>query len=723
MAAAVEVRNGYKYYGSKSKPKIILNYLNMNVQRGTIYGLLGASGCGKTTLLSCIVGQRQFNSGEVRVLGLKPGAPGSGIPGSRIGYMPQEIALVEEMTVKETVYYFGRIYGMKDDKIREKFKILRDLLQLPRATQLVKKCSGGQQRRVSFACAMIHDPELLILDEPTVGLDPMLREKIWEFLVETTRNSKMAVIITTHYIEEAKQANSIGLMRKGVLLAEDTPENIMLRFEVNSIEDAFLILSQKQGDNDVIEAAMAQLPSQQHHTANAICNGVEVIDSSSIMQPTEKTMNEKPKPTQQEDEEDNDNTKKCLFTTKGRIKALMTKNFVQLFRQPSGIIFMLLFPIIQLSCFYMAVGKTPTNLKLGVVNDEVHQWDTSCYNPDLITVTPSNDTCYFSNLSCRYITGLEGSDRLNRVFYPTLEDAHRDAKKAKIFGYIYFASNFSTSMQSFLEDGRYAEDDAIDNAQVTVHLDNTDRQISYYLERKLREVYGTFVKDVVTDCNYPSSIASIPINMQEPIYGSEDMEFQRYVAPGVVMTMVFFLATLMTASVFIEERLDGVWDRTLVAGVSAIQMLWAHLLSQFIIMVVQSVEVIIYIGLVFDTYNKGDTTTLIFLLTLTSFCGMLFGLLISVYCKSHTEANFVATGAFYPMIILCGLLWPLEGMPKALQDVVLYFPFTLPSISARNILEKGWEITNSKVYGGFLVMAAWIVIFFTLCMVGLKRKT
>lgn len=127
-------------------------------------------------------------------------------------------------------------------------------------------------------------------------------------------------------------------MRKGVLLAEDTPENIMIRFEVNSIEDAFLILSQKQGDNDVIEASLAQLPSNQHHASNAICSGVEVIDASSITQPIEKanleTNLEKPPIERTEAPEENDNQKKCFFTTKGRIKALMTKNFVQLFRQP-----------------------------------------------------------------------------------------------------------------------------------------------------------------------------------------------------------------------------------------------------------------------------------------------------------------------------------------------------------------------------------------------------
>ncbi|XP_017154026.1 ABC transporter G family member 20 [Drosophila miranda] len=710
--AAVEVRNGYKYYGSKSNPKIVLNQLNMNVMRGSIYGLLGASGCGKTTLLSCLVGQRRLNGGEINVLGVKPGSPGSGVPGSRVGFMPQEIALVAEMTVKETIFYFGRIYGLTDERIREKFKLLKELLQLPPARQMIKQCSGGQQRRLSFACAMIHDPELLILDEPTVGLDPMLREKIWEFLVETTRNSKLAVIITTHYIEEAKQANCIGLMRNGVLLAEDTPTNIMIQFGTQSIEDAFLILSQRQGNEDELAQIMDHNKNQQQALPTAVLP-TEVIDTHDPGLSLEK-------PPIPYDEPVNENRKKVFFTTKGRLKALMTKNFVQLFRQPSGIIFMLLFPIIQLSCFYLAIGKTPKNLELGIYSGEVKSYS-ECFDDSLVTVYDSNDTCKFHKLSCRFIREL-GDDVATRKYYTSESDALRDAKKILTVGYIHFFHNFSESISSVLEDGRHASDGAVDHAELSVHIDMTDQQVAYFIQRKLRDKFASFMSSVVKDCNASAALVQLPVQFQEPIYGTADIEFQQYCAPGVVMTMVFFLATLMTAAVFISERMDGIWDRTLLAGVSATEMLWAHLLTQLIIMALQSFEVIMYIGIVFDTYNNGDTTTLIGLLTLTAFCGMLFGLFISVFCKSHTEANFVATGAFYPMIILCGLLWPLESMPQFLQDLVMVLPFTIPSISARNVIEKGWSITNAKVYNGFLVMAGWTIIFFVLCLIGIRRK-
>ena len=154
------------------------------------YGLLGPSGCGKTTLLSCLVGRRSLDSGEMVVLGGKPGSGGSGVPGPRVGYMPQELALYPEFTIAETVEYFGRIYKLEQSFVRDQLDCICKLLDLPPGDRRVKTLSGGQQRRVSFATAMFHDPELLILDEPTVGVDSQLRHRciftLWHSFYQRT---------------------------------------------------------------------------------------------------------------------------------------------------------------------------------------------------------------------------------------------------------------------------------------------------------------------------------------------------------------------------------------------------------------------------------------------------------------------------------------------------------------------------------------------------------
>jgi len=246
---AIYVRNANKSYGVGKRRSIVLDNLDMTVKKGSIYGLLGASGCGKTTLLSCIVGRRSFDSGEVMVFGGEPGTPESGIPGRRVGYMPQELALYGEFSIKETLEYFGRIYQLPATFVKSQMEFLFKLLDLPPPHRSVKTLSGGQQRRVSFAVALFHEPELLILDEPTVGVDPLLRKSIWNHLVNLSNDQGKTVIITTHYIEEARQADAIGLMRSGRLLAEESPESLLRSHGLTSLEDVFLALCRKDIDD------------------------------------------------------------------------------------------------------------------------------------------------------------------------------------------------------------------------------------------------------------------------------------------------------------------------------------------------------------------------------------------------------------------------------------------------------------------------------------------
>lgn len=288
---------------------------------------MGASGCGKTTLLSCIIGMIPLDGGQIVTLGYKTKTNEILEAGYRIGYMPQETALIGELTIKETIYYFGKVFQMSIDKLRERYDMLHKLLELPRGDQRVEECSGGQMRRVSFAAAMIHEPDLLILDEPTVGLDPILREKIWTFMLDVTRKSKLAIIITTHYIEEAKQADCVGLMRNGILLAEDTPNNILQRHEVGSLEEAFLKLCMKRGisEDEVADA---------HHGNESHFNDIELQEQSAM---NNNHLQSNGHQTSQSEEE-NDKAKPTFKRKKfawSTLRALFTKNYLQMKRQPA----------------------------------------------------------------------------------------------------------------------------------------------------------------------------------------------------------------------------------------------------------------------------------------------------------------------------------------------------------------------------------------------------
>ena len=244
MVAAVECRALERGYGSLE----VLRGLDMEVGAGSIYGLLGPSGCGKTTLLKVLLGRLVPWGGTALALGSAPGEPGAPVPGPAVGYAPQELALYEDLSISETLRFHGRLQLLEPAQVAQREAWLLDFLDLPDPERVVGKLSGGQKRRVSLAVALLHEPQLLLLDEPTVGIDPELRARLWDHL-RTIADGGTAVILTTHYIDEAAQADTVGLMRNGRLLAEDAPQALMELHGHVSLEQTFLLLCRREGAN------------------------------------------------------------------------------------------------------------------------------------------------------------------------------------------------------------------------------------------------------------------------------------------------------------------------------------------------------------------------------------------------------------------------------------------------------------------------------------------
>ena len=219
-----KITNAVKFY-DKHK---VLDDISLNIQEGELLGLIGLigpSGSGKTTTIKCLLGMEKLNSGRTEVF--NHSMPHRRVL-SHIGYMGQSNSLYESLSAKENLNFFGHLAGLKGNQLTE------DVLN-----KTVNTFSGGMKRRLSLAITLLSNPSLIILDEPTVGIDPKLRQQIWSQLKNLTQQGK-SVIITTHVMDEAERCDKIGLIVEGRLFALGTPEELKQKFKVKTIEEVFI---------------------------------------------------------------------------------------------------------------------------------------------------------------------------------------------------------------------------------------------------------------------------------------------------------------------------------------------------------------------------------------------------------------------------------------------------------------------------------------------------
>jgi ABC-2 type transport system ATP-binding protein len=213
----------------------VLNGLSFAVPAGQVTGLLGPSGSGKTTLMRALVGVQLVRSGEVTVLGLPAGSPGLR---NRVGYVTQAPSVYADLTVRENARYFASLYGMG---AREADASIADVGLTEASGQLFRDLSGGQQSRASLACALVGAPEVLVLDEPTVGLDPVLRVELWDRF-HALAAAGTTLIVSSHVMDEAGRCDRLLLLRDGELIADSTPAQLRTDGRSDDLEAAFLNL-------------------------------------------------------------------------------------------------------------------------------------------------------------------------------------------------------------------------------------------------------------------------------------------------------------------------------------------------------------------------------------------------------------------------------------------------------------------------------------------------
>jgi ABC-2 type transport system ATP-binding protein len=228
---AVEVRALVVVRGGRR----VLDGLDLTIERGTVTGLLGPSGCGKSTLMRSLVGVQQLRSGSVTIDGVRAGSKALR---HRIGYVTQSPSVYADLTVRENLSFFARVLGADATSVARAVERV-DLAD--HADQVVGRLSGGQLSRAGLAVALLGTPDVLVLDEPTVGLDPVLRRELWS-LFHGLADNGAAVLVSSHVMDEAERCDRLLLMRQGRIIADDPPREILAKTHTHDMESAFLAL-------------------------------------------------------------------------------------------------------------------------------------------------------------------------------------------------------------------------------------------------------------------------------------------------------------------------------------------------------------------------------------------------------------------------------------------------------------------------------------------------
>ncbi len=736
---------------SRSFGKLIaVQDVNFDIERAAIFGLLGPNGSGKSTIIRMLLGILPLSGGEARVLGhdvrrdselIKP----------RVGYMSQSFSLYGDLTARENIDFYGRIYGLSPTRLEQR---ARDVIELTglgdRVEQFAHTLSGGWKQRLALACALIHEPDLLFLDEPTAGIDPVARRQLWDLLFELSGQG-VTLFVTTHYMDEAERCTDVGYIYMSRLLVQGKPEDLKLlpevtpdgarRYEMrvsqptarlaklralDGVLDATLfgetihvLLAHDLSDQRLLEHLELQADQVQLRTVLPSLEDVFVTLTRSAERSSRESQSAAPAPLEDEGSglptvastrattpvlEDTPHKSQTNHLADSAASAaghrqhafrgfmaVLTKEFAHVRRQPSTLFFLLVVPLIQTIIFGFALDT------------QIEHIPTVVYDQD------------------------------GRQAGRELIDSFRNTRRFRMIERVWDEQAFHRSLTS----GRakvglrippdYSER-LVQGEQVLVQMlvDGSDSQVATTAVNTaqllgLNLSIGIARRKAETLPTVPArdelGKAVLPIEIRPRLLYNPNLESSHFFVPGLVGIILQLVTVFLTSFAIVRERELGTLEQLFVTPVSRGGLLLGKLVPYAVLGFIATLIVLSAMVFVFGVPINGSLPLLLSLTMLFMVCSLGLGLLVSTIAKTQLEALQFAFLIMLPSVLLSGFMFPRAEMPLPIYLASFAIPVTYFIEILRGIVLRGadffdlWEPVLGLVICNILILGLSLTRF------------